>query len=81
MEEALAYILIVTRYGQIKKVSNRLLKIPEVENVHELYGQYDIIIKVKLKNISDLETFTEKHLRHAEGIDRTETLIVSDIPS
>ncbi len=80
MEGALAYLLIVTKYGKIKDVSGKLLKMPEVENVHELYGQYDVLIKVKVNNVSELEAFTEKNIRHMDEIERTETLIVSDIP-
>ena len=81
MPKSLVYILIVTKYGKKKDVSNKLLKFPEIEDVHELYGQYDIIIKVSAPDMKRLEDFIQKNIRSIKEIEGTQTLVVSDIPS
>lgn len=81
MPKALVYILIVTKYGKKKDVSNKLLKFPEIEDIHELYGQYDIIAKVSAPDMGRLEDFIQKNIRNIEEIDGTQTLVVSDVPS
>jgi len=77
---ALVYMLIVTKYGTKKGVSTRLLRHSEIENIHELYGQYDLIVKIRAGDIKKLEEFIEKNIRVMPEIQRTETLVVSDIP-
>ena len=81
MVKALVYILIVTKYGRKKDVSNKILKFKEIEDVHELYGQYDIIIKVSSPDMRRLEDFIQKNIRSIKEIEGTQTLVVSDIPS
>ena len=79
--EAQAYILIVTTFGKTKEVSNKLITLDFVENVHELYGQYDIIVKVKVPTLKELEKTIQERIRSISEIQRTETLVVSDAPS
>jgi DNA-binding Lrp family transcriptional regulator len=73
-----AFVLISTDPAMIKKTSQYLLKFNKIENIHELYGQYDIIIKVVAEHRSDLDDFCEERIRHIKGIRGTETLIVSE---
>ena len=81
MPNALVYILIITKYGKKKTVANKLLKFKQIEDVHELYGQYDIIIKVSAPDMRLLEDFIQNNIRSIKEIEGTETLVVSDIPS
>jgi len=81
MPSALVYILIVTKYGKKKQVSNKLLKFKEVEDIHELYGQYDIIAKISAPDMRRLEDFIQKNIRNIKEIEGTQTLVVSDIPT
>jgi len=78
--DAEAYMLILTMYGKKKDVANRLIKFKQVENVHELYGQYDIIAKIRASSLRELEDFIQQNIRAMKDIERTETLIVSDVP-
>jgi len=75
------YMLITTEFGKKRTVSNKLLKFKEIKNVHELYGQYDIIITIKGKNLREIEEFIQKNIRTIKEIQRTETLVVSDVPT
>ena len=60
--EAEIYMLINTKYGKKRKVSQKLAKFSQVERVHELYGQFDIIIKVKEQTKRALEDFIQKNI-------------------
>ena len=80
MEQAMVYVLIVTRYGGKRNVSSELLEYDQVENVHELYGQYDIIARIKGKNMNEIEQFISDHIRTNKDIQQTQTLVVSDSP-
>ena len=76
----LVYILVITKYGMKKEVSKKLLKFKEIEDIHELYGQYDIILKIRAENMDVLENFIQKSIRSISDIEGTQTLVVSDIP-
>lgn len=76
-EKFKAFVLLNTGIAKIKKVSGKLLKYKEIENIHELYGQYDIIIKMVVDNRIKAEEFLEKRIRHLPEIKGTETLVVS----
>jgi len=80
LNEAEAYILFMVKYGEKLDVSKLLGKHKEVESVHELYGQFDVIAKVKVKTQTELEDFIQKNIRQLKEVEGTETLIVSDVP-
>lgn len=81
MTKAQAYILINTKYGREKEVAHELMELEQVENVHILYGQYDLITKVSALTMDDLEKFILNNIRSMRDIESTQTLIVSDVPS
>jgi DNA-binding Lrp family transcriptional regulator len=61
------------------EISNQLKKIPNVESVYIVAGQYDLLIKVVLKDTSELASLifgVEKSLRTTHGITKTESMIV-----
>lgn len=80
LNESEVYILINTKYGKKRAVSKKLAKFSQVERVHELYGQYDILIKIKEKTNRKLEDFIQKNIRSMSDIKNTETLVVADVP-
>ena len=75
----MAYILITTKYGKEKEVAQKLMKYKEVENVHLLYGQFDIIVTVKAATMPAIEKFIFTKIRSNKDIESTETLIAADI--
>lgn len=79
MENQLAYMLLVVKYGHKKKVSKQLLEFNEIDNVHELFGQYDLILKIRHSSLKEIENFVEQNIRSIPEIERTETLVVSDV--
>jgi|GEM_PF-494677 len=80
LNEAEIYMLINTKYGKKRKVAQKLARFSQVERVHELYGQFDIIIKIKELTRRKLEDFIQQNIRSMKDIEETETLVVSDIP-
>ena len=73
-----AYILITTKSGAEKEVLTALKKVPNMKNAKMLYGEYDIIAKVQLTNITDLNEYLLANIRPLSGVERTSTLIVAN---
>lgn len=50
-------------------------KIPEIIEVHPLFGEYDILIKIKCDDIDEIGEIVIKKIRSQKGIVDTKTLI------
>lgn len=76
----LAYVLINTERGSEDRVLNELKKIEGILEVHTLYGMYDIIAKVEIKETEDKfkENITWR-IRRINEVQSTITLIVADL--
>lgn len=74
----LAYILITVKGRNESKVAEELLKCKEVDNIHVVYGEYDIVAKIKAPNLIKLREFAMDKLSKIEDIDKTTTLIAVD---
>ena len=74
---AMAYVLINSRSEQ--EVAKKLMNYEIVTEVHELYGEWDIVIKVEANEMADLQDFINNIVRADKDIMETETLIVSDV--
>lgn len=70
-----AFILIVVKSGTEKDVVNALSDMEEVQEANIVYGQYDIIAKIELEDISALNGFLLSKVRVIEGIVDSSTLI------
>jgi len=81
MTMAQVYVLIVTRYNCKRNVSTYLLGFDKIEDINELYGQYDIIVKIKGNDMNEIEEFIAKNIRTNKEIQQTNTLVVSDVPT
>lgn len=78
-----AYILITVDYKHLKEIKSsqhellkKMQKHPFVEHGAMITGGNDIIIKIRVKNMGEMDEFVTTHLRNIEGIDRTQTLVV-----
>ncbi len=72
-----AFVLIVVRPGNEGKVFEKIKKNPCVKEAYRVYGEYDIIIRVEVPNIEELDRFHDEVLRKIPEIEMTETLIAS----
>lgn len=80
--EILAYILITINYNipghkiNQEEIAKEIKKIPRVEEVDIMTGVTDILAKVRVSDIDELNNFLIKKLRNIKGIDKTQTMIV-----
>jgi DNA-binding Lrp family transcriptional regulator len=56
-------------------VYEKINSLPEVKEVITTYGEYDMIIKVEVNSLDDLDNFVFSKLRVIKGIESTTTLI------
>ncbi len=78
-----AYLLIKGDLGYLRAKKTAPLDIIEmvkkkegVEEVHSITGQYDLLVKVRVKSISDLNSLLINKIREIPGVQSTETIIV-----
>ena len=72
-----AYVLITAKSGSERAVVEALKKLREVTEVKILYGEYDIIAKVQVDDIQELNKFLIEQVRPIGNVERTSTLIVA----
>ncbi|WP_456321218.1 Lrp/AsnC ligand binding domain-containing protein [Palaeococcus sp. (in: euryarchaeotes)] len=72
-----AFMLIVARAGDEENVLETIREIPSSIEAYKLYGDYDIIAEIEIKNLKELSNITNELLRK-EGILHIETLIVGE---
>jgi DNA-binding Lrp family transcriptional regulator len=70
----LAFILISTAPRKEHEVYNELLKIPEIIELHPLFGDYDLIARVEVPDLDTLAHTVVDKIRKIEGITDTKTL-------
>ncbi len=63
------------RLSQLK-VANQIKALSDVEEVCIVTGETDLIIKVSLKDVDELNNFVVKKLRDIEGVEKTITSVV-----
>ena len=73
-----AYVLIAIEGADANKVAKELTYIDEIENVHLIYGEYDLIAEVKGKTLVDLRELALSKIGKVKGVIKTSTLIVAD---
>ncbi|AMM54485.1 Lrp/AsnC family transcriptional regulator [Pyrococcus kukulkanii] len=71
------FILLVVHPGQEEEVYKRLKDRPEVKEIYKVYGDYDIVARISVDGIKDLDKFHDEVLRRIPGIEISETLIAS----
>jgi len=59
-----------------RKIAKEIAKLPEVQEVHIITGDWDIVIKVKEKDVGAIGKFVIDKLRMVEGIEKTLTCMV-----
>ncbi len=70
-----AYIGIDTDAKKREQVFNELLKLEEVRDVSEVTGRFDLVIRVKAKNLDELHEIVSSKVGGIDGVQHTETFI------
>jgi len=72
-----AYILIKVKVGAERKVHDKLQSLKEIKDINELYGEWDIIAKIEVATIEDLDGLITEKIRDIDDIKLTSTMIVA----
>ena len=76
MPQGILIILnIVVQSQQLEKVTNALEKLPEVVDLFEVTGEYDLVAVIQTESIVEFRKLTHKILR-IEGIKGTNSMII-----
>jgi Lrp/AsnC family leucine-responsive transcriptional regulator len=59
-------------------IAEQIAKFPEVQDVHIISGDWDILIKIKEESVDAVGNFVIDKLRTVEGIEKTLTCVVFD---
>lgn len=59
-----------------RKVAEVISRFPEVQEVHIITGEWDILVKVRVGSVSELGDFVVNKLRNVEGVEKTYTSVV-----
>lgn len=73
-----AVVLLNTDLGVQDEVVDNLRLIDGVEEAHALYGVYDLLVKVRAKNIDELKTVTKSRIKQVAGVTSSLTLVLHD---
>ncbi len=79
-KEITAYMLGVAEHGKdVKEIAKNLCKIPCVQEVHFVTGDWDFLIKAKVSTIEEYYNFSAAQVMQTHGIVRTMGLIVPQV--
>lgn len=59
-----------------ENVAQQIKKLKGVEEINIVTGGTDIIIKIRVKDVDELNDFVTKKLRMIKGVDKTQTMII-----
>ncbi len=71
------YVLIVSETGSEQHVIEKLLIIDEIKEVNQVWGAYDVVVKVVGPTSDVVREIITGKIRMIEGIKTTTSLIVS----
>ena len=71
---SIAFVVISTVPGKEHEVYNKIAKINYVVEIHPLFGEYDLIVKIDAKDYSELGKIVVDQIRTIEGVIDTKTL-------
>ena len=71
---AIGFVLINAAPAHEHEVYNELSKVPEIVEVHPLFGEFDLIAKIEAENFEKLGELVVNKIRSIEGVIDTKTL-------
>jgi len=71
-----AYLILVVSPGKEYEILRKLLELEVVSEAHIVYGEFDIVAKLEVSDLSELER-TVMGVRRIPGVERSVTLIAA----
>ena len=72
-----AYVLFKVSSGSEREVCQKLIEFDEVLHADIIFGEYDVVAKVKTPELDKLEEFVSLKVRNVPNVLVTSTMIVS----
>jgi DNA-binding Lrp family transcriptional regulator len=76
---AIGFVLINVAPAHEYNVHDKLAKVPEIVELHSLFGEYDLIAKIEAKNFEHLGHIIVTKIRSIEGVIDTRTLTATEV--
>ncbi len=76
---SLAFVLISTVPGKEQEVYNKISKLDYIAEIHPLFGEYDLIVKIDAKDYNEIGKVMIEKIRTIDGVIDTKTLTVITI--
>ena len=70
-----AYVLVAMQPGNLNNAFKEMSKTENVENTSVVAGEYDMVVRVKVKTLENLHEVTNK-IRMIGGVEKTTTHVV-----
>jgi len=70
-----AFVLIMTKTGKEKEIIEELQQVSGIAEAWAVYGDYDIIAKIKVSDLDTLNALLLQKVRNIQNISMTSTLI------
>jgi anthranilate phosphoribosyltransferase len=71
----IAYVFITTAPGKEKKVLGLVGSGKSVSEAYRLYGEYDIIVKIEVEELAEVDKFVISKIRSLPEVKQTSTMI------
>ncbi|HUS99594.1 MAG TPA: Lrp/AsnC ligand binding domain-containing protein [Candidatus Thermoplasmatota archaeon] len=71
---AIGFVLMHILSLHENEVFNKLSKIPEVVEIHSLFGEYDLIAKIEAKDYESIAKIIIHKIKTINGVTETKTL-------
>ncbi len=75
-----AYVLLRVKPGMDRSVLQTVNRLKQVTDVETVYGEYDLLMKISVEAMENLDAFIFDIVRTIEGVERTTTLITIEPP-
>lgn len=69
------YVLVVTDPGKTRHVHEEIAKIPNITQLHEVMGPYDIVAEIEVQSLQDIPQILGERIRVIDGIQSTTSLV------
>lgn len=76
----MAFVLITCDAGKDREVMKSLSKVDGVKEAYEVYGSYDIIVRLEAEGEGMLKKIVNDEIRGIEGVKSTLTMIAYPAP-
>ena len=68
------FVLIITSPMHEHEIYNKLLENKKIKEIHPLFGEYDLIVKIDCDDFQSMGEFITNEIRSLKGIIATKTL-------